>query len=169
MANNTQYRVRCETCGEVFTWADAKPTECPNNGGHTLVSGCIAIVSHTSFGPPLSFTFQNNGAVLNVGVQEAAALVVPRQCEIMACQLFGSPSGSIVVDLWKDLYANYPPADGDSIVASAPPTITSAVKSEDTTLTGWTKELAVGDIIVPNIDSVSVMTWAKLVLSVKEK
>ena len=50
MANNTQYRVRCETCGEVFVWADAEPTECPNDGGHSLVSGCIAVISWKGFG-----------------------------------------------------------------------------------------------------------------------
>jgi hypothetical protein len=112
----------------------------------------------------MSFTFMNNGAVLNTGVQEAAYLQVPCACEIKNVRMYGSPSGSIVVDLWKDTYANYPPTVADSIVASAPPTISSGVKSEDTTLEGWTKTLAEGDGILPNIDSVTNMTWVKVVL-----
>lgn len=50
MADNTQYRVRCQTCGELFVWADAEPTECPNDGGHSLVAGCIAVVAWKGFG-----------------------------------------------------------------------------------------------------------------------
>ena len=112
----------------------------------------------------MPFTFLNNGAVLNTGVQEAAYLQVPCACEIKNVRMYGSPSGSIVVDLWKDTYANYPPAVGDSIVASAPPTISSGVKSEDTTLSGWSKTLAEGDGILPDIVSVTNMTWVKVVL-----
>jgi hypothetical protein len=65
-------------------------------------------------------------------------------------------SGAIVVDLWKDTYANYPPIDADSITASAPPTITaSGVKSEDSTLTGWTTSVTAGDTLSWNVDSVT--------------
>jgi hypothetical protein len=115
----------------------------------------------------LSFTFQNNGAVLNTGVQEAAFLQVPFDCEIKSVRMYGAPSGSIVVDLWKDTYANYPPTGADSIVASAPPTISGGIKSEDTTLTGWSKTLLAGEGVLPNIDSVSNMTWVKVVLAVE--
>ena len=50
MANNIQYRIRCETDGELFVWADAAPTECPVDGGHTLITAATAIVSHKPFG-----------------------------------------------------------------------------------------------------------------------
>ena len=116
----------------------------------------------------LTFTFQNNGAVLNLGIQEAACLVVPYDCTIQVCRMLGNPSGSIVVDLWVDDYANYPPTDADSIVASSPPTISGGVKSEDSIITGWIKNLKAGEMILPNIDSVENMSWAKLVLLVRK-
>jgi hypothetical protein len=115
------------------------------------------------------FTFLNNGAVLNTGPQSSAYLELPFDCKIIAVRMYGAPSGSIVVDLWGNTYANYPPTDADSIVASAPPTISSGVKSEDTTLTGWTTLLTAGSGILPNIDSVTNMTWAKLVLIVERR
>jgi hypothetical protein len=117
----------------------------------------------------LSFTFSNNGAVLNTGVQSASYLELPCDCEITAVRMYGAPSGSIQVDLWGSTYAGYPPTVADTIVASAPPTISSGVKSEDTTLTGWTTTLAAGSGILPNIDSVTNLTWAKLVLIVERR
>lgn len=63
--------------------------------------------------------------------------------------------GSIVVDIWKDTYANYPPTAADSICASAKPTLSSAIKYQDVVLTGWTKTIAPGDVLGFNVDSVS--------------
>ena len=117
----------------------------------------------------LAFTFINNGAVLNTGVQDAAYLEVPFDLEIVAVRMYGAPSGDIQVDLWNDTYANYPPTIADTIVASAPPKIVSGVKSEDVTLTGWTKTLVAGSGILPNIDSVTNISWAKLVLVVERR
>jgi len=74
-------------------------------------------------------------------------------------------TGSIVVDIWKDSYANFPPTDADSITASAPPTISSAQKSQDSTLTGWTTSISAGDILAFNVDSCS--TIARVTLSLK--
>jgi hypothetical protein len=115
------------------------------------------------------FTFSNGGAVLNTGVQDAAYKDIPFDCEIVSARMFGGPSGSVEIDLWVDTYANYPPTVADTIVAAAPPSISGGVKSEDTSLTGWTKTLAAGSGILPNINSVTNMTWAKLVLLVEAR
>jgi len=162
-----RYRILCNTCGNVEEWANVEPTECPNNPGHEIQAEKTAIMESLDL-DVLAFTFQNDGAVLNTGVQSAAYLEVPFNCAIEAVNMFGAPSGSVVIDLWRDEYANYPPTDADSITASAPPTISGGVKSEDTTMTGWTKVLTAGDGILPNIDSVTNMTWVKLVLMVSK-
>ena len=95
-------------------------------------------------------------------------IVVPFACTITKASLLGAAAttGSIVIDIWKDTYANFPPTDADSITASAPPTITTAVKSEDATLTGWTKALAAGDVLRFNVDSVTDITRVTLVLDI---
>ncbi len=48
--------------------------------------------------------------------------------------------------------------NGASIVASAPPTLTSSQHSSDTTLTGWTKTFSVGDWISFSVTSVTTIT-----------
>lgn len=88
--------------------------------------------------------------------------------EIEAVTLLADQSGSIVIDIWKDSYANYPPTDADSITASAPPTLSSAVKSQDTTLTGWTKTFAVGDIFRFNVDSAAAVQRVTLALKLRK-
>jgi hypothetical protein len=75
-------------------------------------------------------------------------------------------TGSIVVDVWKDTYANFPPTDADSITASAPVTISSATKAQDATLTGWTTAISAGDVLGFNVDSASTVTKATLTIKV---
>jgi hypothetical protein len=93
-------------------------------------------------------------------------VVVPFDCTITGVTLLADTSGSVVIDIWKDTYANFPPTDADSIVAGANPLISAATKSTDTTLTGWTKTLAAGDVLRFNVDSVATITRVSLALAV---
>lgn len=99
----------------------------------------------------LEFVIDGGGSEIADGI--AGWIEVPFACTITAARMFADVSGSIVVDIWRDTYANYPPTDADSLTASAPPTISSATKSQDTTLTGWTVSLAAGDVLYYNVDS----------------
>lgn len=114
----------------------------------------------------IAFCLHLGGAVLTTGVYPG--LPVPADGTITAARAISndSTSGSIAVDLWLEPYADAPPADADSITASAPVTITTSTKSEDTTLTGWSKTLAAGDFIVPNIDSVTSLKVVTVYLTV---
>lgn len=113
----------------------------------------------------VGYTITGGGAVITTGVA-GVGLRVPFACTINSVTLLASPSGSIVIDIWKDTYANFPPTVADSICASAKPTISSGVKSEDTTLTGWTTSIAAGDVLYFNVDSCSTITNVVLVLRV---
>jgi len=116
-----------------------------------------------------AFSFQNSGAVLNTGNNIAGGAYVPYDCEITSAILLADQSGSVVVDIWVDSYSNYPPTVVDSITAAAKPTLSSAIKGLDSTLTGWTTALSAGDFILPNIDSVSTITELKLILTVERR
>lgn len=74
---------------------------------------------------------------------------------------------SIVIDVWKDTFANYPPTNTDSITASAPPTLSTDNEVEDATLTGWTTSVSAGNIIGFNVDSGD-CTKVTLMLTVEE-
>lgn len=112
----------------------------------------------------LNFIIDGGGATISTGVK--GDIVVDFACTITAVTLLANQSGSIVVDLWKDSYANFPPTGADSITASAKPTISGATKAQDTTLTGWTTSVAAGDIIRVNVDSVTSHQRVTLALTV---
>lgn len=112
----------------------------------------------------ITLTVDGGGTALATGV--VADLYVPFDATIVAVRALADQSGSVVVDIWKDTYANFPPTDADTITASAPVTISTATKSEDTTLTGWTVALAAGNTLRFNVDSVTTITRVTITLSI---
>jgi len=116
---------------------------------------------------PLGIEFVIDGGDVAITTGEKGHLEVPFACTITQASLYAKQPGSIVVDIWKDTYANFPPTDADSITASAPPTISSAQKSQDSTLTGWTKSISSGAILAFNVDSCSTITRVTISLKVE--
>ena len=91
---------------------------------------------------------------------------IPWNCTINSATLLADQTGSIVVDVWRDNYANYPPSGEDSICAAAKPTISASNKAQDTTLTGWSTSLLKGQILGFNVDSVATITRVSVNLGV---
>lgn len=114
----------------------------------------------------LTFVVDGGGAAIVTGIK--GDLEIPFSCTIEAVTLLADQAGSIVMDIWKDAYANYPPTDADSITASAPPTISAATKSTDATLTGWTTSIAAGDILRFNVDSAATLQRVTISLTVRK-
>lgn len=113
----------------------------------------------------ISVNFDNGSSTLAASSQ--GIVQVPFDCEIQSVTLLSlGNTGSVVIDIYKDTYANFPPTSGDTITASAKPTITSSNKSMDSTLTGWTTTINAGDILLFNIDSVSTLTNVLVTLKV---
>jgi hypothetical protein len=112
----------------------------------------------------LTFVIDGGGSAITTG--EKGHLEIPFACTITQVTMLADQAGDIVVDVWKDTYANFPPTDADSITASAPPTISSAQKSQDATLTGWTKAITAGDILAFNVDSCATITRVTISLKV---
>ena len=113
----------------------------------------------------ICFFIDGGGSAITTGIK--GAIRIPFKCEILSVSLLGDQSGSIVVNIWKDTLANYPPTVGDKITDTTPPTITTDTDSEDTTLTDWTKAIASGDVLMFNVDSVTDIEWASLIIKVK--
>jgi hypothetical protein len=113
----------------------------------------------------IEIRLDGNGFALTTGTKYPS-IEVPFACTIVGSRLLLDQSSTTTIDLWKDTYANYPPDNSDSITASAPVATSAAVKSEDTTLTGWTTTLSRGDIILANIDANDNATFATVVLDV---
>lgn len=112
----------------------------------------------------LMFTIDGGGSAISTGIK--GDIVIDFACTINNATLLADQTGSIVLDLWKDTYANYPPTVADTITASAKPTLSSATKAQDNTLTGWTTSVTAGDIIRVNVDSAATVTRVLLALKV---
>ncbi len=132
------------------------------NGGGTITvaASTNAIIS------AIGITIDGGGSAITTGVK--GYLYCPFACTITAVTLLADVSGSIVVDIWKVAYASYPPTISNTITASALPTISSAQKNQDTTLTGWTKSVSAGDTFGFNVNSASTITKLNLVLTVNK-
>lgn len=113
------------------------------------------------------FVVDGGGSAITTGLK--GGFEIPFAGTIVAVRVFAldGNTGSIVLDLWKDTYANFPPTVADTITASAKPTISSATKAQDTTLTGWTTSVSAGDIVFVNVDSVSTFTRVLLSLTIR--
>lgn len=112
----------------------------------------------------LTFIIDGGGSAITTGIK--GDLQIDFACTITQVTMLADQSGSIVVDIWKDTYANFPATVADTITASAKPTISAATKSQDSTLTGWTTSIAAGDHLRFNVDSASTVTRVTLALKV---
>jgi hypothetical protein len=153
-----------DTDGTLAANSDAKIAT--QKATRTYVTTSIASVTYSTalLIGCLSFLMDGGGDVISTGVK--GDLEVPYNCNIDRATLLADQSGSIVIDVWKDTYANYPPTIADTITASAKPTLATAVKSQDATLTGWTKAVASGSTLRINVDSCSTITRCLLSLKV---
>lgn len=113
----------------------------------------------------ITYVIDGGGVAVTTGVK--GDLEIPFDCVIDQWTLLADQSGSAVVDIWMDTYANAPPVIGDVITASAKPTLSSAVKAQSSTLTGWTTSIPAGSILRFNVNSAS--TVQRLTLSLRIK
>ena len=119
----------------------------------TLLDACVAasnVLQHVKV-CDIAFIIDGGGAAIIAG--EKGHIEVPFACTITRATSLADQSGSIVVDIWKDSYANFPPTNADTITSATPPTITTATKAQDSTLTSWTTAITAGDVLAYNVDS----------------
>ena len=131
----------------------------------TNLTGAVTSVgAATTQVATINFIIDGGGSAITTGVK--GFIEIPFACTINRVTLLADQSGSIVVDIWNDTYANYPPTDADSITAAAVPTITTATKSQDSVLTGWTTSITADDILGFNVDSITTCERVTLPLKV---
>ena len=101
--------------------------------------------------------------VIATGVK--AYVEIPVSMKITGWTLLADASGSIVIDVWKDTYANFPPVVGDSIAGSEKPTLSSQQKNQDLALSMWsTVNIDAGDILAFNVSSATTVQQVTLTL-----
>lgn len=76
---------------------------------------------------------------------------IPAASTITGWTMFADASGSIVVDVLKAAYSALPPSS--SIAGTEKPTLASAQKNQDLSLSSWTNTLAEGDWLSFEVES----------------
>lgn len=108
-----------------------------------------------------------NGVIpITTGVK--SYVTVPYSGVITGWELLSTATGSIVIDVWKDTYDNYPPTLSDSICGIDKPTLSSQIKNNNNILTAWSTSITEGDIIAFNVESASVVTQVTLTLKINK-
>lgn len=102
----------------------------------------------------LNFIIDGGGVAITTG--KKGHLEVPFSMTITGWTILADQSGSIVVDVNKSTYSGFPSTA--SIAGSELPTLSSAQKNQDLTLSTWTTAVTAGDILEFEVDSVSTVT-----------
>lgn len=116
----------------------------------------------------ISIPFMVDGGSTTVTTGIKGDLEVPFDCVIQEVTMLADQTGSIEMDIWRDEYANFPPTVSDSIVGANPPKIVSDLKSKDTALSGWTREITAGDILRFNVNSATTIRRVTIALKVQK-
>lgn len=140
-----------------------------SDAGTTLEASIDGGTGNASFGtvtvatgidgdqPYWGFVIDGGGSTITTGVKYDYP--VPYDATITGWEIVADQTGSIVVDIWQDTYANFPPTNADSITTSEKPTLSSAQKNTDTSLNsgnGWA--VTGGRYLRFNVDSVATVT-----------
>lgn len=127
-------------------------------------SGTAALADYLALKyKPISVVFGNATDVVAAGA--LAAVEIPfAWTDIASWRVVSidNTNGSISVDVLKATYANAP-GTFSSIAASAKPSLSSATKNENTTLTGWTKTGSAGDILKFTVEATPASVKAVMV------
>lgn len=83
--------------------------------------------------------------------------------------LLGDLTGSLMLDVTKITYSSYGTVSASSICGTNKPTITSSIKSRDTTLSTWTQDFVVDDVFIISVVSCSNITQALMTLKATRK
>ena len=113
----------------------------------------------------ITFIIDGGGSAITTG--QKGHLEIPFACTLTAWTLMANVAGAIVIDIWKDTYANFPPTNADAMPgAGKEPTIaTTNQRAQDTDISDWTTvAIAAGDILAFNVDSCTTITRVTLSL-----
>lgn len=137
-----------ELTGDVTTPAATAPSQ-------SVAATLAANLKTGSFG----ITADGITSIIQVG-QATASVTMNYSGTISGWSISANAIGSIQFDIWKA--SGVIPVFADSIVASAPPTLTAAQFITSTTMTGWTLSFVAGDVFGFYVNSISTLKNATL-------
>lgn len=156
------------TLGTVATVLSPYTLSFPNGIGAAddiMAINGTGVISFINNYRTVNFVIDGAGTTIATGFK--GFVQIPFDCQIMEWTLLADRTGSVVIDIWKDTYANFAPTVADTITAAAKPTITATNKATNSTLTGWTTTITSGDVLAFNVDSVTDIRLLTVVLKLR--
>ena len=139
---------------------------------YRLLTGPTGTTGATGPSPvsDIVYVMDNGGVVLTTGTK--GYLFIDFACTITGNTVLADQIGSAVLDIWACTYAAFDagvthPWRAIASWSSANPTLSTASKAQDTTLTGRTTTVAAGTVLAIHLNSVSTCTRLTLALKVK--
>jgi len=115
----------------------------------------------------IQFIMDGAGSPLTAGM--TIDIYCPFNFTILRNVVLADQSAAAQFDVRSKAYSGFPPAGGQSIVASAPPALSAAIKSKDSTLTGWTTAVPADNTLQAYLTSVDgVITRLTLTLYIQK-
>jgi hypothetical protein len=130
--------------------------------GNATIGGTVSATDYTGITETIGVSVDGGGTTITTG--SLGFRPIAHNYQITSWQIICDQNGSIQFDIGTCTFANYPTTS--SIVASAPPLVSSAISGQSSTLTGWTTTLAAGGFVQFSITSATTVTKATLVLQV---
>lgn len=127
-------------------WHTIENSKSPTSGISIMIDGQGAVPETGAYG---TFSIPYSGYITGWTLYECSDTPI---------------TSSIVIDVWKDTYTNYPPTVGDSIWGTKP----SLVSATKNTATGLSIVVTQGDAFYINIDSVSTGQKFYLLLQIEQ-
>jgi hypothetical protein len=113
----------------------------------------------------LNILMDGQGGVLSAGVK--ADITIPFNINIYKWRLMAGTTGTLLMGIWNDTYANYPPISADAMSAGAtgPYLLGTDILKREATTSGWGSPTGAQDSVVRiNIDQISNIKTASLTL-----
>ena len=108
----------------------------------------------------LNFIIDGGGSAITTGIK--GVVVLDGDFTVTGWTIIADQSGSIVVDVNRATYTNFPTTA--SIAGTELPTLSTAQKNEDLTLSTWTTTLSARDVLEFQVDSVTTVTRVTVAL-----
>jgi hypothetical protein len=115
-----------------------------------------------------SFGVTVDGAGSTITTGNKGYAIIPYDGTITGWSVIADQSGSCVIDVWKTSSGNIPTVL-NTITGTEKPTLSSQQINSDLTLTSWTTNVSVGDVIGFNVDSVSTITRVNLTIYITKQ
>lgn len=124
------------------------------NDGSGVAANPTIFLTGSATKRQFGITIDGGGSAITTGIK--GYIRIPQDMAITGWDIVADVAGDIVVDAWKDSYANFPPTVADTFVAGVKPTLSTVDKNTFSFVIPVL--VSEGDYVAFNVDSAATVT-----------